>query len=335
LNKTKQIGKNKLSFNKKNKMDIIELVVNEYNLESGVDAISLVEYPAIEEDFVALNSHKVEFKAISEDKRIIVGLALIPDKLIYRRMEREGMAPYEYNIFFTKETVRKVAELYLMRHKGNNATLEHEVEVDGVSLVESWIVEDPKTDKTALYNLNAVEGAWAVVLRVNNDEVWAKVKNGTFKGLSIEGKFSDKMASLAAYDDEEQDETELEALTVIEELLAALESVDLASYDDYPQAASDNAQKVLNWRKRYGDEVNGMTAIGWRRANQLAKRQNISRETIARMASFARHRKNAAVVPEYRGKAWKDAGHVAWLGWGGTEGIEWAQRKLAQIKRGE
>jgi hypothetical protein len=135
--------------------------------------------------------------------------------------------------------------------------------------------------------------------------------------------------------EEELSADEMEALSVMEELLDALGEVELASYDDYPQAASDNAQKVLNWRKRYGDEVNGMTAIGWRRANQLAKRQRISRQTIARMASFARHRKNAAVAPEYRGKAWKDAGHVAWLGWGGTEGIEWAQRKLDQIKRGE
>ena len=105
------------------------------------------------------------------------------------------------------------------------------------------------------------------------------------------------------------------------------------SYNDYPQSASDNAQKVLRWRDEHGDEVKGMTAVGWTRANQLAKREKISRDTIARMASFKRHQKNAEIDPKFKGTPWKDAGYVAWLGWGGTSGIEWAIRKLKQIDR--
>ena len=112
------------------------------------------------------------------------------------------------------------------------------------------------------------------------------------------------------------------------------ENVELAeTYNDYPMEASENAKKVLRWRDEHGDEVKGMTIVGWRRANQLAKREKISRETIARMSSFKRHEKNAEINPEFKSTPWKDAGYVAWLGWGGTSGIEWASRKLKQIDK--
>lgn len=168
-------------------LDLIELVIDEQNDEVGVDAISLVESPAIEENFVALNNHKVEFKTIDEDKKLVVGLALIPEKAIYRRDGKK-----EYHIFFSKETVRKAAELYLQKHNTNNATLEHQTKAKGVSVVESWIVEDPKQDKTSMYGLNAVTGSWAVVMRIDDDKIWNAVKKGTYKGLSIEGFFAEK-----------------------------------------------------------------------------------------------------------------------------------------------
>jgi len=103
------------------------------------------------------------------------------------------------------------------------------------------------------------------------------------------------------------------------------------TYNDYPEAATNNAKRVLKWRDEYGDEVKGMTAVGWQRANQLANKERLSRDTIAKMAAFERHRKNAEVAPEFRDTPWRDNGHVAWLGWGGSAGIEWAQRKLNQI----
>lgn len=105
------------------------------------------------------------------------------------------------------------------------------------------------------------------------------------------------------------------------------------SYTDYPQAASDNAKKVLDWRDEHGDEVQGMTRVGWTRANQLAKREPISFDTVKRMAAFIRHEKNAEISEENKGKPWKDAGYVAWLGWGGTEGVNWAIRKVDQIEK--
>lgn len=171
-----------------NNFKIVELILGDEE-EAGIDAISLVEHPAIEEDFIALKNERVEFKTIDEDKRIIIGLALIPNKPIYRRNDNGE----EYYIYFSRKTVRQAAEGFLKKHKVHNATLEHQVKTDGVSVVESWIVEDVEKDKTAMYGLNASVGSWAVVQRVDNDEVWADVKAGKYRGLSIEGYFADKM----------------------------------------------------------------------------------------------------------------------------------------------
>jgi hypothetical protein len=111
------------------------------------------------------------------------------------------------------------------------------------------------------------------------------------------------------------------------------DEMSFESYNDYPKEASENACKVLRWIDEYGrDEVDGMTETGLARANQLCNRENISEETIARMAAFERHRKNSTIAPEYKGTPWKDKGYVAWLGWGGDAGVEWASRKLEQIR---
>lgn len=109
--------------------------------------------------------------------------------------------------------------------------------------------------------------------------------------------------------------------------------INLETYNDYPESAKNNAKKVLRWRDKYGDEVKGMTRVGWVRANQLAKGENISRDTIARMSAFQRHKKNSEVDPKFKSTPWKDKGYVAWLGWGGTSGINWASRKLKSIDK--
>ena len=186
------------------KLETIELFIDDAKESDGIEAISLVEFPAIEENFIALSKHKLEFKTVDTEKKIIVGLALVPDKPIYR-----CKGDYEYNVIFSKETVRKASELYLKRLKINNATLEHDEEMTkGVSVIESWIVEDPKKDKTAIYGLNAVEGAWAVTMKIDNEKVWEDVKAGKYLGLSIEGMFSDSS----------EDIEEVEASDVLKEL---------------------------------------------------------------------------------------------------------------------
>lgn len=185
-------------------LETIELFIDDAKESDGIEAISLVEFPAIEENFIALSKHKLEFKTVDTEKKIIVGLALVPDKPIYR-----CKGDYEYNVIFSKETVRKASELYLKRLKINNATLEHDEEMTkGVSVIESWIVEDPKKDKTAIYGLNAVEGAWAVTMKIDNEKVWEDVKAGKYLGLSIEGMFSDSS----------EDIEEVEASDVLKEL---------------------------------------------------------------------------------------------------------------------
>lgn len=300
------------------KLDTIELFIDEENIKDGIDAISLVKMPAIEENFVALNQHRIEFKSIDDDKRIIIGLALVPDKLIYRRN-----GDYEYNIVFSKETVKKAAELYFKKLKNNNATLEHQEKTDGVSTIESWIVENPKIDKSALYNLNATEGSWVVIMKIDNDEVWKEVKNGTYLGLSVEGYFSDKleMSSIT------QESKEQELIEKIKELLLNAEKkTSLETYNDYPQQAIENAKIALRYAEENGWGSCG-TPVGKARANQLANGENISEETIARMASFERQRQNS------NKELGDGCGRLMWLAWGGDAGIEWAQRKLEQIRK--
>ena len=309
---------------------VIELIIDEENEISGIDAISIVDDPAIQEDFIMLSSQEVKLAEVDQEKKILMGPALIPNKKIYRRSGDD-----EYYIYFSEDTVRKASELFLTKGYQNNATLEHDGDLDGLSVVESWIIDDTNQDKSRKYGFDLPNGTWMVSMKVYDDSVWSDyVKTGKVKGFSIEGHFADAMErpqeQLPEYGDEE-----LEALSLIEELTEAME-VELRTYDDYPKGARENARKVLDWRNRYGrDEVKGMTRVGWRRANQLSKGQKISRSTIARMASFNRHRRNATIDPDLRGTPWKDKGYVAWLGWGGTEGVNWAIRKMKQFRRGE
>ena len=293
-------------------LETVELFIDESEESDGIEAISLVEFPAIEENFVALSKHNVEFKTLDLEKRIVVGLALVPDKLIYRRS-----GDYEYNVTFSKETVRKASELYLKRLKLNNATLEHENKMtEGVSVIESWIVEDPEKDKTALYGLSAVEGAWAVVMKIDNDDVWEDVKLGKYLGFSIEGMFSDRT----------EVSEEVEANKILKELQELLsEDVELESYSDYPQSASNNAKKALKYKK--GNKISCGTNVGWTRANQLANREPISRDTIARMASFKRHQQHKDVAYS------EGCGGIMWDAWGGSAGVNWAISKLKQIDK--
>lgn len=105
------------------------------------------------------------------------------------------------------------------------------------------------------------------------------------------------------------------------------------TFDDYPSSATNNAKKVIGWRDKYGrDEVKGGTVVGWQRANQLAKKENLSLSTVKRMAQFNRHRKNSEVDPKFKSTPWKDRGYVAWLLWGGTSGVDWAIRKVNSVK---
>lgn len=198
-------------------MKTIELYIDEENEFSGIEAISVVENPAIEEDFIALKKQQVQLAEVDKEKRILMGAALVPNKKIYRTNGED-----EYNIFFSEDTVRKASELFLSRGKQNNSTLEHDVKLNGLSVVESWIIEDKKKDKSRKYGFNLPIGTWMVSVKVNNDEIWNDfVKEGKVKGFSIEGFFADKLDE-GTTESAEKDFSELEALSIIEKLTDAL-----------------------------------------------------------------------------------------------------------------
>ena len=167
-------------------MDIVELFIDEEDA-IGIEAISVVESPAIEEDFIALKNQEFKLAEIDKEKRILMGAALIPNKPIYRKNEDN-----EYYIYFSRDTVRKASELFFINGNQNNSTLEHQMPLTGLSVVESWIVESEK-DKSRHYNLEMPIGTWMVSMKVLNDDIWNNyVKTGRVKGFSIEGYFADK-----------------------------------------------------------------------------------------------------------------------------------------------
>ena len=169
-------------------MQVIELVIDEESDEVGVQAISVVNSPAVEVDWIALNK-QVMLKASDEKKRILTGVALIPSKQIYRYDEQMG----EYYIFFSKETIEKASQLFLKESNQKNATYEHAYDFDGGIVVESWLVSDPKMDKAKHYGFNVPKGTWMISMKIENDKVWNDVLDEKVKGFSIEGFFADKL----------------------------------------------------------------------------------------------------------------------------------------------
>ena len=171
-------------------MRIVELVLDEDQDMAGIEAISIVESPAIEEDFVALKADEIKLAEINKEKKILMGALLIPNKPIFRNSDDRD----DYYIYFSKDTVEKASQLYLKNGNQNNSTLEHQHSLNGLTLVESWIVEDEKFDKSRKYGMNVPVGTWMGSVKVNNDEVWNDyVKTGKVKGFLIEGYFADKM----------------------------------------------------------------------------------------------------------------------------------------------
>ena len=166
-------------------MKLFELIVDD--LEDEIFAISLVETPAIESNFVFFDKEEVMFAKVEDEKRMVMGPVLIPDKKILR-VDAQGQ-PYE--VFFTKDTVADLARAYLKNKYTDSATLEHDEEkLNGVYLVESWI-KTSKSDKSNDYGLNVPVGTWMGQFFIENEEIWDDyVKTGKVKGFSIEGLFT-------------------------------------------------------------------------------------------------------------------------------------------------
>jgi len=295
-------------------MRIVELIIDEEAEMYGIDAISLVDRPAIELDFIALKQARVEFAEADTDKRILIGPALVPDKPIYRKNGED-----EFYVYFSKATVRRAAELYLKHGNQANHTLEHEHTINGLTVVESWMVEDKEKDKSAIYGLDVPVGTWMVAVKVDNEAIWQEwVKEGKVKGFSIEGYFADKMQKNK--DDE-----------MLAELARAIVSTDkrtkngkrvvMESYSDYPEAVRNNAKKGIELNEKNGNKC--ATQTGKVRAQQLANGEPVSLETVKRMASYL------ARAEEYYDESDTSAcGTISYLLWGGKAARRWAEAKL-------
>lgn len=314
-------------------MKLYELKIEDN--EDEVFAISLVESPAIESDFIFFDKEEVMFAATDNEQQMLVGPILIPEKKILR-VDGEGQP---YHVYFTKETVKKIAQNYLMKKYTDKATLEHDMSIKGVHLVESWIKEG-KLDKSNSYGLNVPEGAWMGMFKITDPKIWnSYIKTGKVKGFSIEGLFTHNLIHASKEDillKDIEELTEQEAEIFLSTLKAIIKKdkrygkgqrIEMESYSDYPDAVRNAARRALEYADKNGWGSCG-TPVGKQRANQLAKGEPISVDTIKRMYSFvSRHEKDLEVSKSYSdgcGKLMMDA-------WGGLAGGRWAKSKLREL----
>jgi hypothetical protein len=162
-------------------MKLYDAIFNEESTK-GVYGISLVESPAIMEEWVMLTEQpkQIKFAAVDDTKNLLLGAVLIPEQRIYRNMDGN-----EFEMKFSADTIERLAHNFQKQSFQNNSSLEHETKLSDVTFVEQWIVEDPKNDKSTAHGKNYPKGTWVAMSKVS-DEVYAKAKNGEIKGFSID-----------------------------------------------------------------------------------------------------------------------------------------------------
>lgn len=296
------------------KLPVYKLVINDDdNDKSGVDYVAFVDAPAIDMKWMAFAEQRKQMFIGNEERRIVSGALMVAGMPIYRN---DAMG--EYYCIFDKETIFKIIQKYFRNGFTSNVNMMHDEQrkVDGVYMIESLFIDKTRGMIAPSGYGELADGSWFGSFKVDNDEMWNDfIKTGVFKGFSVEGIFEHKYL----VDANEQ------SLQSLHEKLVTLRK-KFESYTDYPQEASDNAKIALRYAEQYGWGDCG-TPVGKIRANQLANRESISRETIARMAAFERHR-------QYSQKELGDGcGRLMWLSWGGDAGVEWASRKLKEIDK--
>jgi hypothetical protein len=150
------------------KNQIFELVIEDEETDE-VFAISLVETPAIESNFVFFDKEEIQFAQINDDKRLLMGPILVPDKKILRM---DGVNT-PYFVFFKPETIKRLSEMYLQKKYTDKATLEHDKKIEGVThwlRAGLWRVETK--DKSSLYGLNVPVGSWMGTFKIDNEDIW-------------------------------------------------------------------------------------------------------------------------------------------------------------------
>lgn len=170
-----------------NKLPVFEMVIEESTTsEIGVSFVALVDKPAIEKNFMAFNSLKIEFAADLE-KRIISGPAMVANSLIYRRDENG-----EYNVFFSKKTIEEIALKFFKMDYQKNLNLFHDpkLSLEGVTIFESFVTDATRGIQPMKGFEDLPDGTWFISCKVENDVIWEKIKAGEVKGFSVEGIFS-------------------------------------------------------------------------------------------------------------------------------------------------
>ena len=225
--------------------------------------------------------------------------------------------------------------MYLMNGNQNKATLEHEHDINGLTLVESWIVEDEVHDKSRKFGMNVPVGTWMGSVKVNNDEVWNDfVKTGKVKGFSIEGYFADKMERPKEPINDLQEELkaieEAEAEYMLSQIKAVIKNdkrlkkgkrTEMESFSDYPQSVRNNAKRGIDLNKKVNNKC--ATQVGKVRAQQLADGRPVSMETIKRMFSYL-----SRAEEYYKTGDTEACGYISYLLWGGKSAKSWAESKI-------
>ena len=391
-------------------MKIIELTIDNLEDFGGLDAISIVERPAHESNFLAFNDeYKPIFEMLGDEEMTNLAFQVsqlgedhqqmlddgyvlfaiqdaVPEKEVFftppsnpnppNEQEFNPRVRYKYtgeirentrefcrimvgaNRIYTAEDIQELSALNpvgpsnydVLQWRGSYNCLHKWVKLTYVPKAE---MEKIRNNPASVRGLISQEVG--VLYDTRNDKTKAAEAEGRSKGVNIGPRvggwaMNEEFNVIDIVDEMPLFSTKEEALLLAERIgcsgfhihnredgsvgYMACDKHEFESYDDYPKEASENACKVLRWIDEHGrDEVEGMTQTGLARANQLCKGENISEDTIGRMAAFERHRKNSKINPEFKGTPWKDKGYVSWLGWGGDAGIEWAQRKLEQIAR--
>ena len=129
---------------------------------------------------------------MDDEKRMIYGPAMIPNKFIIRQDQFTGKP---YYVFFSKKTINQLSQKYLKKKYTDKTNIEHTpVNLKGVNVVESWIIEDSDYDKSIKLGFkNLPEGTWMIGMKVDDDKVWDYIKQGKLKGFSVEGYFTEDL----------------------------------------------------------------------------------------------------------------------------------------------
>lgn len=305
-------------------MKLFELIIEDEGIDE-VFAMSFVDEPAIE-SYGTYFSDEIHFREIKEEG-LFVAPILIPDKRILR-VDGEGK-PYE--VFLSKETIKKLSQMYLKKKYQDKVTIEHEHSVKGVTMVESWIKESLLQDKSNLYGIKVPVGSWMATFKIENEEIKEKFRRGEVSAVSIEGLFTHNLVKASREELSRIEDEEAHYLLSI--LRAQIKSdlrtkngkrVEMESYSDYPKSVSNNAKRGIELNEKQGNKC--ATPVGKVRAQQLAKGEPISVTTIKRMHSYL-----SRAETYYDPNSSTECGTISYLLWGGKSAHGWSRNKLREL----